>query len=88
MNKDVPREMLYHYCGVNAFKEIIESKCLWLSHIRYMNDYMEHRWLLERAENHWPSLDKFDVELPHMFGSLRSLRTFPMSAVSRPKATC
>lgn len=48
--------VLYHYCGVNGFKGIIESKCLWLSHAGYMNDYMEHAWLFEKAKKHFDRL--------------------------------
>ena len=44
--------VLYHYCGSNGFKGIIESKCLWLSHAGYMNDYSESKWLFEKAKNY------------------------------------
>ncbi len=42
-------EILYHYCGVNAFHGIVTSKQLWLSNATFTNDYMEHRWLIEKA---------------------------------------
>jgi len=41
--KQLP-DTLYHYCGVAAFKTIIESKKLWLSDALSMNDYLETRW--------------------------------------------
>jgi hypothetical protein len=42
-------DILYHYCGVNGFLGIIQSKVLWLSIASMMNDYMEQKWLLNKA---------------------------------------
>jgi len=36
-------DVLYHYCGVEAFRGIIISGKLWLSNIYWMNDYKEFR---------------------------------------------
>ena len=46
--KDVP-QTLYHYCNAEGLKGIVENKCLWMSNVACMNDYMEHNWLLELA---------------------------------------
>jgi hypothetical protein len=43
-------EVLYHYCGVQGLKGIIEGKAIWLSDVRYCNDYMEHNWLKEKYD--------------------------------------
>jgi hypothetical protein len=40
---------IYHYCGVSGFRGILESKSLWLSDAYLLNDYMEHRWVLDRV---------------------------------------
>jgi len=42
-------DTLYHYCGVSAFYSIITSKQLWLTNAYFMNDYMEHQWLIDKA---------------------------------------
>src|SRR5688572_956872 len=42
--------VLYHYCGVQGLKGIIEGKAIWLSDVRYCNDYMEHNWLKEKYD--------------------------------------
>lgn len=42
-------EPLYHYCGVESFFGILRSKTLRLSDCRFMNDYAEQRWLLDKA---------------------------------------
>jgi hypothetical protein len=34
---------------MNGFNGILTSKSLWLSDAYYMNDYKEHRWVLDRA---------------------------------------
>jgi len=35
-------DVLYHYCGVQSFLDIIRSKSLHLTSIHHMNDYLEH----------------------------------------------
>lgn len=42
-------DTLYHYCGVSGFYGIITNNNLWLTDIYFMNDYMEHVWLIEKA---------------------------------------
>jgi hypothetical protein len=43
-------DVLYHYCGVVGLKGIIEGSAIWLSDVRYCNDYMEHNWLKEKYD--------------------------------------
>lgn len=50
--------MLYHYCSVDSFFKIIESKSLWLSDINHMNDYREVRWAHEKILRSLRQLDK------------------------------
>jgi len=38
---DVPKERLYHYTNFNGLMGIVESRALWASDIRYMNDSAE-----------------------------------------------
>ena len=52
------RKVIYHYCGVDALCKILESKTLRLSDCYFMNDYMEHRLLLEKASKAVESLAK------------------------------
>lgn len=42
--------VIYHYCNVQGLKGIIEEKVIWLSDVRYCNDYMEHNWLKEKYD--------------------------------------
>ncbi len=49
-------EVLYHYCDVGGFMGIMQSKCLWLSHAGYMNDYSEYKWLFEKTKKHFDRL--------------------------------
>lgn len=38
-------DMMYHYCSMEAFKGILNSKSLWLSESMFMNDKYEGRWI-------------------------------------------
>lgn len=45
--KNVPftqNEILYHYCTIATFYNIIESNCFWLSCPRYLNDLTEFKY--------------------------------------------
>ncbi len=42
--------VLYHYCSVESLYNILKSKVLWLTNIRYMNDSKEISWLYELAK--------------------------------------
>ena len=38
--------LVYHYCSPQAFLQIIEKKCIWLSSTNNMNDSTEGRWFI------------------------------------------
>lgn len=48
--KNVP-PTLFHYCNAEGLRGIIEDRCLWMSSVSSMNDYMEHNWLINLARN-------------------------------------
>lgn len=39
------QNIIYHYCSMNSFFKIIESKKLWLSDSKFMNDKYETIWV-------------------------------------------
>ena len=41
--------VIYHYCGLTAFAGIVKGKAIWLSDAYYMNDYSEHRLIIDKA---------------------------------------
>lgn len=41
-------KLIYHYCSAEAFMSIIQSKSLWLTDIKNMNDPLEGKWATER----------------------------------------
>ncbi len=43
--------MVYHYCSVESFFNIIKNKTLWLSDAEYMNDNKEIIWVDEVVKN-------------------------------------
>jgi hypothetical protein len=50
--------MIYHYCSIDAVIPIIESKCLWMSDIKKMNDPSEYilgfDWVIEEFKKLYP----------------------------------
>lgn len=60
-----PPDTLYHYTSTDAFYKIIDSGCLWASHVRFMTDASEIvygrellREMLADAASHWDA-EKF-----------------------------
>jgi hypothetical protein len=49
-DNDKRPDILYHYTDVNGFLGIIHNKEIWLSNASLMNDYMEQKWFLKKAD--------------------------------------
>jgi hypothetical protein len=77
---DVPdtTRIIYHYCGANGFYGILRSKALWLSDAYFMNDYMEHRLVLDKAVEYLEALGKEPVNRRFCERVRESLRTVPI----------
>lgn len=43
------RNIIYHYCNVEAFRAIIQNKTLWLSSVYNLNDYKEIHWIKDKV---------------------------------------
>jgi hypothetical protein len=46
-----PPPRLYHYTTQTAFTEIVNSKALWATDVRYLNDFEEYVYAVERAKS-------------------------------------
>ena len=44
--------IVYHYCDLNAFMNIMSKKSLWLSDVKKSNDKLEGKYLLDRLKYH------------------------------------
>lgn len=44
-DEPAPPPIVYHYCSAAALMGILQHKCIWLTSIHCLNDYMEHLWL-------------------------------------------
>lgn len=51
MKNAVPR-VLYHYCSLDTFKNIMDNKSIWLSDIRRSNDSMELKWIMGQCQEY------------------------------------
>ncbi|MDD6485269.1 MAG: DUF2971 domain-containing protein [Clostridiales bacterium] len=43
------KDLVYHYCGIEALVSIIRTSSIWLSDYRKMNDYAEEKWIKEKV---------------------------------------
>jgi hypothetical protein len=61
---DLPADnILYHYCSLETFTKIIDSKYLYMSHYEYMNDYLDMQWIYHMIDNELKKFtDKVKVE--------------------------
>jgi hypothetical protein len=50
-NSNMKEELIYHYCNIESFYEIIKSRVLRLSNAFKMNDYYEGKWILNIFDN-------------------------------------
>lgn len=48
---DTPEELLYHYTTISGFKGIVESRTLWASDVRYMNDSAELQYIVSLLQD-------------------------------------
>ena len=64
MTKRYPN-VLYHYCSVSAFYNIIKNQSIWLSESRKSNDYLELQWVLDGfqdyVEDQWLAFAKMKI---------------------------
>jgi len=67
-------DTIYHYTDINGFKNIIESKKLWLSAVNNMNDFTETRWTddkvfkeLNKISKEQGGVDKIDKMLNELY---------------------
>lgn len=51
MSQNTPR-VLYHYCSLSTFKNIIDTRSVWLSDIRRSNDSLELKWIMGKCQLH------------------------------------
>ena len=58
-------DTLYHYCSPEAFLKIIQSRCLWLTHISFFEDQQEQTWFEEIIRQQMRARDRELVERRH-----------------------
>lgn len=51
MTQRVPR-VLYHYCSLSTFKNILDNRSVWLSDIRKSNDSLELGWIMGKCHHY------------------------------------
>ena len=89
---DVPDtpDTIYHYCGVSGFHGILESKTLWMNDAYSMNDYTEHRLILDPAVQQLdtlsrePANSRFCAKLKKSLLDLSALHPYVCCFSSKP----
>ena len=49
MKRSLP-DILYHYTSARAFLDIVKSKAIWASNVRFLNDTAELRHAISKKE--------------------------------------
>ena len=49
--KPTTDELIYHYCGADAFTQIIRSQTMWHTAYSVLNDATERKWGLNQFED-------------------------------------
>lgn len=44
-------DLVYHYCGIESFVNIIRTSSIWLSDYKKLNDYAEEQWIKDKVNN-------------------------------------
>ena len=81
------RTTIHHYCGVEAFRKILARKRLWVSDAYYMNDYLEHKLILNKAVKRLNSLAT-GPKNGEFYGKLAQSLTNPLLTSFHPYVCC
>jgi hypothetical protein len=84
MPADQTDQILYHYCGVSAFRGIVTSRVFRLSNVRFMSDPTEQEWLIDKARR---KIEERSKATPHDRGGLERL-TIMLGGPNVPCAFC
>lgn len=67
-NSEFSNEIVYHYCGINAFINIVQHSKIWLSDVFKSNDSQELLWAMENVKK----------EILQMIGDEGTLKSLDM----------
>ena len=77
--------IVYHYCSLEAFKSIIENKCLWLCDVEKSNDSAERVYfnnlMLQTVKQYLEQLDPATHKIERKRAALQQLQ----NALSTPQ---
>lgn len=59
-------DVLYHYCSLDSFYKIVQSKCLWLTDARKSNDSKEIIWADEIVRRYIEEFKEVDEDVPEL----------------------
>jgi len=64
-------DIIYHYCSAESFYKIIQTKEIWLSNVRFMNDLQEGKYIREaiRQVADGEEADNFKKNHKRIYGS-------------------
>lgn len=56
-------EIVYHYCSISTFLNIMKNCSLWMTEVEKSNDYAERRYIEEKIKDQFKEIAKVDSEL-------------------------
>lgn len=56
-------EIVYHYCSISTFLNIMKNCSLWMTEVEKSNDYAERRYIEEKIKDQFKEIAKVDLEL-------------------------
>lgn len=78
-------DIMYHYCSVETFLKILQTKTIWLSHVQTTNDKLEDRMFVTSLER---TLKKYKQENHPNTALLEKLADAYKTKVDFPYIAC
>ena len=73
------KDLVYHYCSIEALVNIIRTSSIWLSDYRKLNDFAEEKWIKDKVNNKIQeqliSIDKKACDIWNRYYDQDTLRT-------------
>jgi hypothetical protein len=81
-----PKGLLYHYTNADALRGIIENKCIWATHVRYLNDESEFVSAWQRLRDKFHEMIR-SSDYPHKEGAIEAFSSIHTTILDRPNLT-
>lgn len=85
-------KLIYHYCDLDGFLSILQGRCIRLTNLNFMNDFVEHNHFLEFVRKKIKDFEIADWDIPSRSGGMASVASeiliHGIDAFMGPYAAC